>query len=120
MTELQKIPTSVLTPVPLNAGGDGASSLQDKSLVTEDNFDRASYNALPAKIETPITNWKAAAITSTVTGVTIMNSMLTGLLIVALPTMAKELDLGKSLLLWPSSVNAYVLSDMSPIQVTRY
>jgi MFS family permease len=50
--------------------------------------------------------WRAGVIIGTIAGITIVNSMLAGILIVALPTMAREIGLSGNLLLWPAGVNA--------------
>jgi MFS family permease len=54
----------------------------------------------------PVSRWRASAIIVTVSSIMFISSMLGGLLIVGLPTMAKDLKLKQSLLLWPASVNA--------------
>ncbi len=53
-----------------------------------------------------ISRWQTSVIIGTVAMATLLNTMLAGLLIVGLPTMAKDLSLDNSLLLWPASVNA--------------
>lgn len=59
---------------------------------------------------TPITNtpskWRTSVIIGSIAGVTLINSMLAGIIIVALPTMAREIGLSGNLLLWPAGVNA--------------
>ncbi|RFU33472.1 hypothetical protein B7463_g2886, partial [Scytalidium lignicola] len=54
----------------------------------------------------PISKYRAALLISTVALVTTLNSMLGGLLIVSLPTLAHDIHLKDSLLLWPASVNS--------------
>lgn len=54
----------------------------------------------------PISKWRATVIVGTVACITLINSMLAGILVVSLPTMARELDLSQDLLLWPASVSA--------------
>lgn len=53
----------------------------------------------------PISKWKATLIISTVASVSLIATMTGGILIVALPTMAKDIGLQDSLLLWPASVS---------------
>lgn len=53
-----------------------------------------------------ISKWRAAVIIGTVACITLINSMLAGILVVGLPSMARELGLSENLLLWPASVNA--------------
>jgi hypothetical protein len=60
----------------------------------------------PAQLAAVISKWSTAVIICTVSSVTLLNSLLGGLLVVGLPTMAKDLDLDANLLLWPASVNA--------------
>lgn len=48
----------------------------------------------------PLPKVTTAVIFATVTGVTCISSLLAGLVTVALPRMAKDLDLPESLLLW--------------------
>ncbi|RYP10137.1 hypothetical protein DL764_000847 [Monosporascus ibericus] len=48
--------------------------------------------------------WRASLIIGTLSGITLTSSMTTGLLTVALPTMATDLGLSDALLLWPASV----------------
>jgi MFS family permease len=53
-----------------------------------------------------ISKWKATIIIGTIAFISFINSMLGGILVVSLPTMAKELNLSGNLLLWPASVNS--------------
>ncbi|OBT39729.1 hypothetical protein VE00_09844 [Pseudogymnoascus sp. WSF 3629] len=53
-----------------------------------------------------ISKWRATVIVGTVACITLINSMLAGILVVSLPTMAAELGLSQDLLLWPASVSA--------------
>ncbi|RYP64809.1 hypothetical protein DL771_008589 [Monosporascus sp. 5C6A] len=48
--------------------------------------------------------WRASLIIGTLSGITLTSSMTTGLLTIALPTMATDLGLSDALLLWPASV----------------
>jgi hypothetical protein len=63
----------------------------------------------PSVLKIPdISRWQSTAIIATVACATMINAMLSGLLLVGLPTMAKDLNLDGGLLLWPASVNACV------------
>ena len=53
-----------------------------------------------------MSQWSAAIIISTVSCGTLLSSMLGGILVVSLPTMARELGLSEALLLWPASVSS--------------
>ncbi|KAI9742461.1 MAG: hypothetical protein M1818_003995 [Claussenomyces sp. TS43310] len=64
-------------------------------------------NALTTTPTIPqISKWKATLIISTVASVSLIADMAGGILIVALPTMAKDIGLQNDLLLWPASVSA--------------
>ncbi|RDW73730.1 hypothetical protein BP5796_07172 [Coleophoma crateriformis] len=65
-----------------------------------------SPETLTGSAASPISKWQMAIIIGTVASVSMISSLLGGLLIVALPTMATDIGLSESLLLWPSSVNA--------------
>lgn len=82
--------------------------------------DQAKFNGptIPSTIEENTTEsprngdnpvqskWRTAVIIGTVACITLISSMLAGILVVSLPTMARELDLSQDLLLWPASVSA--------------
>lgn len=53
-----------------------------------------------------ISKWRASIIIGTVACINLTNSMLGGILVVSLPSMARELGLSQDLLLWPAGVNA--------------
>ncbi|KFY22703.1 hypothetical protein V493_06382 [Pseudogymnoascus sp. VKM F-4281 (FW-2241)] len=53
-----------------------------------------------------LSKWRATVIIGTVACITLINSMMSGILVVSLPTMALELGLSENLLLWPASVSA--------------
>ncbi|RYP14276.1 hypothetical protein DL765_006487 [Monosporascus sp. GIB2] len=61
-----------------------------------------SINATASRPEKSL--WRASLIIGTLSGITLTSSMTTGLLTVALPTMAADLGLSDALLLWPASV----------------
>lgn len=64
-----------------------------------------SSEALTTTHTESISKWRVAVITAIVTGVTLIQSMLGGILIVSLPRMARDLNLSDNLLLWPASVS---------------
>ena len=53
-----------------------------------------------------ISKWRSAVIIGTVACISLINSMLAGVIVVGLPTMARDLNLSQDLLLWPAGVNA--------------
>lgn len=81
-----------------------ASSLNNRAVFDEPIFITpvgAKASAIP-----DISRWQTSVIIGTVATATLLNSLLTGLLVVGLPTMAKDLNLDSNLLLWPASVSA--------------
>ncbi|KAH8595193.1 major facilitator superfamily domain-containing protein [Bisporella sp. PMI_857] len=62
--------------------------------------------ALTGSQSSPISKFRTATIICTVSCVSLQYSMLSGILVVGLPTMAKELELSEALLLWPASVSS--------------
>ena len=68
--------------------------------------ENASSESLTNASSPSISKWRATVIIGTVACITLINSMLAGILVVSLPTMARDLDLTEDLLLWPASVNA--------------
>ncbi|KAH6721094.1 major facilitator superfamily domain-containing protein [Leptodontidium sp. MPI-SDFR-AT-0119] len=52
-----------------------------------------------------ISKWRATIIVGSISGISLIGSMLGGIIIVALPTMARDLGISDSLLLWPASVS---------------
>lgn len=53
----------------------------------------------------PISKGRASVIIGTIALISFINTMLAGLLVVSLPTIALDLSLSENLLLWPASVN---------------
>jgi MFS family permease len=72
---------------PLVSEEDAAEPLSDQNLVA-------------------ISKWRALVVIGTVAGVGFIQSMLGGILVVCLPTMAREIGLSDALLLWPASVSS--------------
>lgn len=58
----------------------------------------------------PPSNLRSAGILVTLACVSLLNTFNSGMLVVALPAMAKELDISEGLLLWPASVYSLGLS----------
>ncbi|PVH87813.1 MFS general substrate transporter [Cadophora sp. DSE1049] len=52
-----------------------------------------------------ISKWRATLVVASISGISLIGSMLGGIIIVALPTMARDLGISESLLLWPASVS---------------
>lgn len=60
---------------------------------------------LTGEITYPVlSKWKTFTIISTVTGITVLNSMQTGIVTVGLPTIGRDLGLSESLILWSPPV----------------
>jgi hypothetical protein len=53
-----------------------------------------------------LSNRRAVLLIATVAGVNFLNTMGSGILTVALPTIGKDLELSVELLLWPASIHA--------------
>ena len=70
--------------------GDAAATAQEEEgqVLTE----TVTYPAL--------SRWKTFTIISTVTGITVLNSMQNGIVTVGLPTIGRDLQLNPSLILW--------------------
>lgn len=66
----------------------------------------ASSESLTTAGVSPISKWRTAIIIGTIAGDGLVGSMLGGILVVSLPTMARDIGLSNSLLLWPASVNS--------------
>jgi MFS family permease len=89
------------TPTALRTSLKTISSIEP---LTETNI---SSDALTTTLTIPpISKWKATLIISTVASVSLIADMAGGIVIVALPTMAKDIGLQDDLLLWPASVSA--------------
>ncbi|KAG4432662.1 hypothetical protein IFR05_011865, partial [Cadophora sp. M221] len=78
------------------------SSLTNPTAIIEEQM-QAPHSPQDAK---QLSRRRAAAVVTTVAGVNFLNTMGSGILTVALPTMAKDLNLGVGLLLWPASIYA--------------
>ncbi len=82
---------------------DAAVAEEETSDVPEDILSDTPATALA---EQNISRARASLIVSTVAGVSFLNTLGSGLLIVGLPRIAAELHLANNLLLWPASVFA--------------
>ncbi|KAH7327420.1 major facilitator superfamily domain-containing protein [Rhexocercosporidium sp. MPI-PUGE-AT-0058] len=118
MTSTQTLPPSIeLYPIPLlhsqgadftrisvnnNNNNNVPISLADSPLVAEELTE--SPHILQETKQ--LSRRRATAVVTTVAGVNFLNTMGSGILTVALPTMAKDLGLGIGLLLWPASIYA--------------
>lgn len=71
----------------------------------ETHPDNYSLNSLE-RIDTVTSKSRTAVIIASVTLITAISTLLNGLTTVALPTMAKELNIPHGLLLWPTSIQA--------------
>jgi Golgi nucleoside diphosphatase len=92
-----------LIPIP-SRPSPTVSNLNSRGVLEEPIFIRplnTEANTIPR-----ISRWQTSVIIGTVATATLLNSLLTGLLVVGLPTMAKDLSLDSNLLLWPASVSA--------------
>ena len=82
------------------------SSVQPSRVSSEvNNADAYSLHSLE-RIDTVTSKSRTTVIIASVTLITAISTLLNGLTTVALPTMAKELDIPHGLLLWPSSIQA--------------
>ena len=82
------------------------SSARASRLSSEfNNVDAYSLHSLE-RVDTVTSKSRTTAIITSVTLITAISTLLNGLTTVALPTMAKELNIPRGLLLWPSSIQA--------------
>ncbi|KAG4418164.1 hypothetical protein IFR04_008685 [Cadophora malorum] len=65
---------------------------------------RANDSFNNANTET-ISKWRATLIVASISSISLIGSMLGGIIVVSLPTMARDLGIPDSLLLWPASVS---------------
>jgi len=90
-----------LVHLPSRDGDSRPESIPEQDIVHIDLAQIAPVN----EISIPdISKWRTTAIIGTVACATLLNSLIAGLLVVGLPTMARDLNLEANLLLWPSSV----------------
>lgn len=102
--------TATATSVELQPIEAGKADYDSPAITTAENqlpADRAS-SSLEASAERVLSNTgkvelprvRAVAVISTLTGMTFLNTMGTGILTVGLPSIAKDLELGQGILLW--------------------
>jgi MFS family permease len=65
-------------------------------------------NEKPTLYEMPISQWEASLIIFTLTGISAVGCMSTGVLTIGLPRIAGELEIPPGFLLWPSSIYSLV------------
>lgn len=83
-----------------------SKSVQRRTGAQRHEEDNASSESLTNANTLSISKLRATVIIGTVACITLINSMLGGILVVSLPTMARDLGLSQNLLLWPAGVNA--------------
>lgn len=92
-------------PKPSHAGNDshkrGDAILGDAPTQATNESSESLTNANANSIS----KWRATLIVTSISGISLIGSMLGGIIIVALPTMARDLGISDSLLLWPASVS---------------
>jgi MFS family permease len=64
-----------------------------------------------------LSQWKTFTIISTVTGITVLNSMQNGIVTVGLPTIGRDLGINQNLILWFLPVPNNLISDYRPSSV---
>jgi len=94
-----------LEPIVYPAPAHGPKSLQRPDVQRLEEA-KPSSPSLKNVNASSLSRWRTIAIVSNVACITLVNSMLAGILVVCLPTMARDLELSSALLLWPASVNS--------------
>ncbi|CZR57651.1 related to aminotriazole resistance protein [Phialocephala subalpina] len=99
-----------LRPIELEPVGPPAPSYQSNLSHTKTNLASEnannSFESLNNTAAHKISTWRAVVIIGTISCISLIQAMLGGILIVSLPTMARDIGLSGNLLLWPASVNA--------------
>ena len=83
-----------------------SSSVQRRADIQRNNATDSSTEPLTNEETPSVSKWRATVIIGTVACINLINSMVGGILVVSLPTMARDIGLSKDLLLWPAGVNA--------------
>lgn len=83
-----------------------ATTTTRANVLSDNGEDDYSLHSLERAADTATSKSKTAVIIASVTMITTISSLLSGLTTVALPTIAIELSIPQSLLLWPSSIQA--------------
>lgn len=89
-----------------NRGISAQSSIAYNGTGTPEEINSFTNSLVNPPAAVGLSAWRTVLVIGTVSTITIVNSMLSGLLVVALPTMAVDLGLPGNLILWPASVNA--------------
>ena len=111
-TSIELLP---LTPVPVVASilirGEASTSDRQPPRPLNETSESTNPNDYPSTQPPPvsISRLKASVIVTTVSSMTLLNSLLSGILTVGLPSMATDLGLSDSLLLWYVSFHSLVL-----------
>ena len=107
---------SVTSPLPTQDATKRKGASQQSDTASGIEFENVNINDEQAGEPSPqsltntshpgISAWRATGIIGIVASITIMSDMLSGILVVSLPTMARDVRLANDLLLWPASVNS--------------
>ncbi|KAH6666413.1 integral membrane protein [Halenospora varia] len=107
-----ELPSLMSTPIelhqkpPINANNDGdGKEIDDTKMALDQVVQESRDSTVTNKSAESISKWRASVIIGTVSLTSFINTMLAGVLVLSLPTIALELGLSQSLLLWPASVN---------------
>ncbi|KAI9840548.1 MAG: hypothetical protein M1838_004012 [Thelocarpon superellum] len=102
--ELPNLTVPLPTAVIISRTSPGRDSLE--ATTPETDLHRVVSESLVPTHDELVSQIRTVVIVGTVASMTFLNSMLTGVLTVALPTIARDLALDANLLLWPASVYA--------------
>jgi hypothetical protein len=91
------LPAALIRPVSIESS---RSFRVEGTDTPPDGFNNATISETLAHHDMEISRVRAAVIIGTVASMTFLNSLLTGILTVALPRIAKDLKLADSLILW--------------------
>ncbi|KAF2272125.1 MFS general substrate transporter [Westerdykella ornata] len=100
--ELVEYSAPVTAPPSVKLKGDGTPSTGRK----ENSYPRPPANAVSAEVQDAPSKGTTAIVLTVIVCTTGISSLLAGLVTIALPTMARDLGLDASLLLWPISIYA--------------
>jgi hypothetical protein len=95
--------TNLTTTAPTEIELSRRSQCQDNDLSSRDEEGQILTDTVTYPV---LSRWKTVTIISTVSGITVLNSMQNGIVTVGLPTIGRDLGLNPSLILWyvfPSS-----------------
>lgn len=101
-----ELPSLMSTPIelhqkpPINANNDGdGKEIDDTKMALDQVVQESRDSTVTNKSAESISKWRASVIIGTVSLTSFINTMLAGVLVVSLPTIALELGLSQSLLL---------------------